>query len=184
MRSCIKCQTSLDNSNWKSSNQKKKYYICNKCFNAISTNIVRVRRNDPAKMAIIYASESKCSACFTKLTKENWGRDKAAKRHCICIECNKKIKNSENKKSKEDAIAAYGGSCTCCGISNIVFLTIDHISNNGSRERKLLNVKTGSSTYRYLKRQGYPKNNYQILCFNCNFAKHLLGVCPHQNHVQ
>ena len=31
---------------------------------------------------------------------------------------------------------------------------------------------------RWLKRNGYPAG-YQVLCFNCNFAKHRKGACPH-----
>jgi hypothetical protein len=28
--------------------------------------------------------------------------------------------------------------------------------------------------------RGYPKDNFQLLCMNCNFAKGHRGECPHQ----
>jgi predicted HNH restriction endonuclease len=30
-----------------------------------------------------------------------------------------------------------------------------------------------------LKRQGFPKDEFQLLCSNCNQAKHRYGQCPH-----
>jgi hypothetical protein len=74
---------------------------------------------------------------------------------------------------------AYGSACVCCGETTVEFLTIDHIHDDGAeerREKKLFSEKF----YRYLKREGYPKDRYQLLCMNCNFAKGKFGTCPHQ----
>jgi hypothetical protein len=30
-----------------------------------------------------------------------------------------------------------------------------------------------------LKRQGWPKDGYTVLCLNCNIAKGATGTCPH-----
>lgn len=78
----------------------------------------------------------------------------------------------------------YGGKCACCGESNVVFLTIDHIDGSGAKHRKKIfgKARGGTDFYRWLKNKDYPKDNYQILCFNCNFAKHVLGKCPHQQN--
>jgi len=65
-------------------------------------------------------------------------------------------------------IEGYGGKCELCGEDNPHFLTIDHIDGEGSKERKVL----GSSTalYRKLRDNNYPKDNYRLLCYNCNCA--------------
>jgi 5-methylcytosine-specific restriction endonuclease McrA len=76
---------------------------------------------------------------------------------------------------KKKIIEAYGGKCACCGESTYEFLTIDHI-NGRDKGDKLM----GAALYRALKNQGFPKDNYQLLCFNCNSAKGLYGQCPHK----
>jgi hypothetical protein len=65
--------------------------------------------------------------------------------------------------------------CVCCGTEYLVFLTIDHINNDGAEHRK--KTGEGSHFYRWLKRNNYPEG-YQVLCFNCNWAKSH-GGCPH-----
>jgi hypothetical protein len=64
----------------------------------------------------------------------------------------------------------------CCGEVESVFLTIDHVQNNGAEQRR--RGIYGSGLYKWLKRMKYPKG-YQILCWNCNEAKRILGACPH-----
>lgn len=80
------------------------------------------------------------------------------------------------KSLKQQAMAAYGGKCSCCGENEIDFLTIDHIGGGGRAHR----AKIGSATYRWLKLNNYPKRGFRVLCFNCNCAIGMFGVCPHQ----
>lgn len=77
-------------------------------------------------------------------------------------------------KLKNDTIQAYGGCCVCCGETDLRFLTIDHINGRGSDKRM------GEKLYIALKRQGFPKDNIQVLCWNCNSTKGLYGTCPHK----
>lgn len=79
-----------------------------------------------------------------------------------------------------EAIAAYGGVCRCCGESAPQFLTIDHIDNDGAAERKGDRTRTGTKFYLDLRRRGWPRDKYQLLCFNCNCAKGIFGACPHE----
>jgi hypothetical protein len=83
---------------------------------------------------------------------------------------------------KEETIKEYGGKCFCCGESSIIFLTIDHIHNNGSEERKRLKLRgAGIWFYEWLKKKNWPKEDYQIACFNCNIGRYQNGgICPHQ----
>ena len=60
------------------------------------------------------------------------------------------------------------------------FLCLDHVFNDGSFERKQLGIGRGSSVYRHVKKLGFPKDRYQLLCANCNTAKQTRGACPHQ----
>lgn len=77
-------------------------------------------------------------------------------------------------------IAAYGGKCVCCDESQPEFLSLDHIANDGASERKERGWKlSGVHLYRALRRAGYPKERYQLLCMNCNWAKRNSGRCPH-----
>lgn len=83
-------------------------------------------------------------------------------------------------KNKKEAIAAYGGACTCCGERLEELLSIDHVYNDGAEHRRQSGVGTGAPFYHWLKKQGFPKDRFQLLCFNCNCAKAFFGICPHQ----
>ena len=67
--------------------------------------------------------------------------------------------------------------CSCCGESEKLFLSIDHVANNGADERRTVLNK---NFYRHIRNSGFPPD-YQVLCMNCNHGKHRNGgVCPHQ----
>lgn len=86
-------------------------------------------------------------------------------------------------KTKDLVYAAYGGYvCACCKETEPMFLSIDHIENNGAEERRSGQYKGGGSPfYGWLKKQGFP-SGYQVLCMNCQVGKHRnKGVCPHQS---
>ena len=66
--------------------------------------------------------------------------------------------------------------CSCCGESQERFLTLDHINNDGWKDKR----KYGRSVMDMVKKQSYPEG-YQILCYNCNCGRaHNKGVCPHE----
>ena len=82
---------------------------------------------------------------------------------------------------KREVMNAYGGRCVCCGESELVFLTIDHIHNDGAIHRREIGATGGF--YFWLKRHGFPRDRFQVCCFNCNRAKYILGSldrCPHR----
>jgi hypothetical protein len=82
-----------------------------------------------------------------------------------------------NRVAKAEMIEAYGGKCACCGESNYVLLSVDHINGGGQSDRKLHG--RGRALYVYLKRLGYPKDGYRLLCHNCNASLGHYGYCPH-----
>ena len=74
----------------------------------------------------------------------------------------------------------YGAKCNCCNEDQLGFLTIDHINNDGAKQRKELNY---SHIYPWIIRNHYP-NTLQILCMNCNWGKRWnKGECPHKQKV-
>ena len=100
----------------------------------------------------------------------------------------KRIKEREWEKTwrvklKLETLKQYGECCQCCGESWPVFLSIDHIDGNGAAHRKSIGgkwMRGGGKFYIWLKQRGFPPG-YQVLCLNCNRAKHDKGVCPHQS---
>jgi hypothetical protein len=55
---------------------------------------------------------------------------------------------------------------------------VDHIQNDGAAHRR--EYGGGWRIYEVIRREGYPRDRYQLLCANCNLAKGHYGVCPHQ----
>ena len=81
---------------------------------------------------------------------------------------------------KQRVIEAYGGECVCCNENIIEFLVIDHINNDSAEDKRNNGNKTGGKLYRWLIKNNFPKEKYQILCYNCNCSKGFFGYCPHK----
>lgn len=123
------------------------------------------------------------------------GKNKIAKRYSInrckiCLRKEKKrrlkIRASSYQRLKVNrqllklkVFIAYGGvKCACCGETDPIFLSIDHINNDGRKHRELIG---NDKIYRYLFKNNFPKG-FQVLCHNCNRGKYLNGgICPHKN---
>lgn len=85
---------------------------------------------------------------------------------------------------KNAVFEKYGGfKCVCCGETEKLFLTLDHINNDGAADRRKIagrQTAAGYVTYRYLFRNNFP-SGYQVMCANCQHGKRMnKGVCPHQ----
>ena len=115
-----------------------------------------------------------CQACSEALKvyhKEYWDK------------YNKTVK-ARYQDTKKETFEAYGGAyCNCCGETNLKFLTLDHINNDGATHRKIMKCIGGISVYRWAKRNNYP-DVFQVLCMNCNFGKSInKGICPHKDPI-
>jgi len=99
------------------------------------------------------------------------------------------FREQENKRKQEERLKlkieafthySYGKiACACCGETEINFLSLDHIENNGAKERRQFR-RGGVLFYRLLRQKDYP-TGYQVLCMNCNYGKRMNnGICPHQ----
>lgn len=146
--------------------QKWNHGMCRDCYNASQR---AYRRNRPDKFAVYY--------------KRQYARNKQNPAKMI----------AERKRGREywqqlrhEVIMAYGGYvCTCCGETEPMFLSIDHVNNDGAKHRRAIgefksNGKgAGSRTLKWLKDNGYPRG-FQVLCMNCNCGKQRnKGFCPH-----
>lgn len=89
--------------------------------------------------------------------------------------------NNKNAIIRIEIITTYGSKCQCCNEIEPKFLSIDHINNDGAQHRK--QVGSGSRLYKWLKKNNFPKDNFQLLCHNCNLSKGSFGICPHQNII-
>lgn len=68
-------------------------------------------------------------------------------------------------------IEAYGGKCECCGASDNRVLAL--------RKELAVTGSTRSLTYTDLRRLGWPKDGYKLLCMNCLMSVVVHGYCPH-----
>jgi len=83
------------------------------------------------------------------------------------------------KRVRSQIIEMYGGKCACCGKTEPLFLTIDHINGGGKVHRQ--QFRGIQSFYFSLKREGFS-NDYRLLCWNCNSGRYFNGgSCPHQD---
>lgn len=85
---------------------------------------------------------------------------------------------------KDLVFTAYGGyKCACCGNTEKLFLTIDHVDGQGNKHRKEINRKAGYGFYYWLVQKNFP-SGFQVLCFNCNLGRsNNDGICPHKDKL-
>jgi len=124
-------------------------YNCNCAHDMIKKELLIVN--------LFYKENNKCKYCFSNL-EIKFG---------ICNKCRYILKKNKLISLKEKIYKEYGEYCKNCGCSNYSFLTIDHINNDGAKHRK----EIGSYIYSWLLKNSFPKDNFQILCYNCNYIK-------------
>ena len=90
----------------------------------------------------------------------------------------RKQKRMENKIKLINHYSNGKMECICCGVKEIQFLTLDHINGGGAEHRRIADKGAGSDFYAWLLRNKLP-GGIQVLCYNCNCAKNINGICPH-----
>jgi len=118
---------------------------------------------------------SRCKQCASNVSNK-WGKD------------NRPMLSERWKQEKQEYLIkirnAYGNKCNCCGETNPLFLTIDHINNDGYKIRPrnkngYAQAEFSGSYYKRIIRADFPKD-LQLLCWNCNCGKNRNnGICPH-----
>ena len=112
----------------------------------------------------------------------NRGRARLKRKEYILTHYNeiREERQAYRQHVKLEVFNHYGTMCACCKESNIVFLAIDHINGGGNQHRRENGIHAGVGFYRWLIVNNFP-DDFQVLCYNCNWAKHRLGKCPHQD---
>jgi hypothetical protein len=105
-------------------------------------------------------------------------RARAAEEYKINPEKFRQRARDERRTYKEAVFDYYGRVCACCGESNEIFLTVDHVNGDGASHRRALGNRM--TLYRWLCKNRMPEG-FQTLCRNCNFAKGQLSHCPCQD---
>ena len=125
----------------------------------------------------------------------NKAKDRMEKKICVycgkkpsvtsmhCEDCRKKVnrfREDFNSRQFDLVLDHYGRECECCGETEPLFLTIDHVNGGGSKHRR----EEGSHTYALILREkkkiGEWPSGYRILCHNCNCGRWRNGgICPH-----
>jgi hypothetical protein len=137
-----------------------------------------------------------CAMCNHTLDDSNWSNPIRLYNNKICNDClvflsvrrkdkpqpifgSKLKKKLEVLRLKHYIVEGYDGKCECCNENEMMFLTIDHINGGGREENRKLS-KAGVEFYRHLKKLGYPRDNYRLLCYNCNCSREIWGQCYHE----
>ncbi len=90
------------------------------------------------------------------------------------------------ERIRQEVFEHYGQECACCGETEPMFLTIDHINGGGAKHRaQIFGAKAsgGGPFYIWLRRMGFP-DGFQTLCINCNLGRARNGgICPHKKEL-
>ena len=98
-------------------------------------------------------------------------------------ELNRMYMRNRTQQLREEMLNVFGNRCACCGEDRKPFLTLDHIGGGGLAHRK----SVGNAAWAVLnsvKKLGWPKDKFRILCMNCNFATRSGRECPHDSMVE
>jgi hypothetical protein len=124
----------------------------------------------------------RCKKLSRNWRKSNPEMVKAQKRRHTIKYIDKFVSRVRRWKSDEKRrfVEAYGGACTCCGETEITFLTCEHLDRELTKKHREIGL-LGSQLYRVIRLEGYPKDKYTVLCMNCNFARKEGKSCPHES---
>lgn len=84
-----------------------------------------------------------------------------------------------HREFKRQVFEAYGNDCSCCGESELKFLSVDHVNGGGGEHRRA--VGGGTAVLAEIVRRNFPEE-FTVLCFNCNLGRQWNGgICPHRS---
>jgi hypothetical protein len=110
----------------------------------------------------------KCPGCKFMKADSEFTSEKAV----TCVQCRRERAAGERRALRQAVLDLLGGRCVCCGVTDYVFLDIDHVNDDGAEERR----RTTVATHRLAL---VEPHRFQVLCRNCNWAK-FQGGCPHR----
>jgi len=84
--------------------------------------------------------------------------------------CQKHLNKYSYQKHKAILYKELGNKCVCCGERDLMFLSVDHVNNDGGKLRKEKGTWS-TQIYSLLKAHRENPGSLQLLCSNCNHAK-------------
>lgn len=186
LKTCKKCLQQKPSSEFRSNGKRGLRNACAQCERAQQNAAYRA---DPAK----FSAKNKASYA-RNIERRRKGsslyyhdnREAILEKAKLYRNKNSERINAKTRKWRADLkcemVEAYGGQCSCCGEKEIAFLTLEHTNGDGAAHRRAL--KHPNKVYTDLKRRGWPKDGYDVLCFNCNCATAGGKVCPHKLQQQ
>lgn len=82
-------------------------------------------------------------------------------------EKHRQLSRDAKAKLKGKVWEMYGHTCSACGFPDKRALSLDHVKNNGAKERREL----GERGVYQRAIEAYRPDDYRILCMNCQFIK-------------
>lgn len=83
-----------------------------------------------------------------------------------------------HRRLRAQIIAGLGSVCACCDEREPIFLQLDHIHGGGARHYRMKGQ--WAAVYRDVIALGFPRDQFRLLCSNCNSAIGRYGTCPHE----
>lgn len=147
--------------------------LCRSCSFGLSTS--KIKENAPSSKHDF--SGPVCAECGNlKLVRTSNHPKYGTRKRTECRFC----RRTKDYELRLLAMEALGGLCACCAEDDMVKLTVDHVQNDGGPKRRIDHVGT-AYFYRKVISRSVDLGLYQVLCWNCNFSKHLGGgLCVHQ----
>ncbi len=117
----------------------------------------------PAK-AMTSGRTSKCTKCTATFQKK-WEADNRPAANAM------RVRNA--RKRRAEAVDRLGGKCCRCGNDDARVLQIDHVFNDGARERRPSGPRTcvASRVGLFIRIRDDEEGRYQLLCANCHSIK-------------
>ena len=140
--------------------------LCSRCYHHQRKNAVRATCHPH----LPHVADGLCAKCYAK---RKYDQDpETARRYA------RESQAKTRERLRNQLIAAYGGKCSCpkCPEVNSAFLTLEHVNGTGKEHRK----EVGRHAYADLRRRGWPKDGYTLLCWNCNAMTRYGRTCPHE----
>jgi hypothetical protein len=149
------------------------------CRNCNSGGNLDLRRPLPLKSKYECSGEP-CKKCGSpKLVRSSAHPKYGRRKRTECRNCGNGTNRLALRALRASVITSFGGKCACCGELSSSFLTIDHLHDDGNSSRKQESFGS-AGFYRGLLDGTMDRSRFQILCWNCNFSKHLGGgICIH-----
>lgn len=134
-----------------------------------------------AKPTIVLKGCGNCNQCHYIRWRKPWMARNPEKTKAAHLRNRKNNPGTQQKyvlRIKAEVLGHYGpgGRAECswkgCTVDDIDMLSLDHVDNDGAKDRKLRG-SGGIRIYLRVKREGYP-GGYQTLCHNHQWKKEIL----------